>query len=269
MWLWNIILSIMKIASWNVNSVRTRIDNIIAWIKKEDPDILCLQEIKVVTEGFPSEPFEDLGYNLVVNGQKSYNGVATLSKCIIEENITKIPNFNDDQARYIETVHSVNSNVIRVSNIYLPNGNPYPGEKFNYKLNWMKALKEHLISLKIKDESFILLGDFNVIPEDIDAYDSEKWINDALFTIETRKEFREILELGLNDMYRAYYPNQKDYTFWDYQRGAWQKNEGIRIDHILASPITADQITNLTIDKEERDKDKPSDHVPIIAEINI
>ena len=144
MWLWNIILSIMKIASWNVNSVRTRIDNIIAWIKKEDPDILCLQEIKVVTEGFPSQPFEDLGYNLVVNGQKSYNGVATLSKCIIEENITKIPNFDDDQARYIETVHSVNSNVIRVSNIYLPNGNPYPGEKFNYKINWMKALKEHL-----------------------------------------------------------------------------------------------------------------------------
>ena len=259
----------MIISSWNVNSVRARIDNIKSYLLKYKPDILMMQEIKTEDVNFPYDDFSAMDYESHVFGQKSYNGVATLSKCIIEENITKIPNFDDDQARYIETVHSVNSNVIRVSNIYLPNGNPYPGEKFNYKLNWMKALKEHLISLKIKDESFILLGDFNVIPEDIDAYDSEKWINDALFTIETRKEFREILELGLNDMYRAYYPNQKDYTFWDYQRGAWQKNEGIRIDHILASPITADQITNLTIDKEERDKDKPSDHVPIIAEINI
>ena len=133
----------MKIASWNVNSVRTRIDNILEWINKENPDILCLQEIKVVTESFPRESFEDLGYNLIINGQKSYNGVATLSKFLIEESITKIPNFDDDQARYIETVHSVNSKVIRISNIYLPNGNPYPGDKFDYKLNWMKALKEH------------------------------------------------------------------------------------------------------------------------------
>ena len=259
----------MKIASWNVNSVRTRIDNILEWIKKETPDILCLQEIKVVTDSFPSEPFEDLGYNLIINGQKSYNGVATLSKFLIEESITEIPNFNDDQARYIETVHSVNSKVIRISNIYLPNGNPYPGDKFDYKLNWMKALKAHLNSLHIKDESFILLGDFNVIPENIDAYDADKWLNDALFTIETRKEFREIISLGLNDMYRAYNPLAKDFTFWDYQRGAWQKNEGIRIDHILASPIAADQITSIIIDKEERDKNKPSDHVPIIAEIDI
>tara|TARA_Y100001970_G_scaffold53979_1_gene68427 strand:+ start:1654 stop:2433 length:780 start_codon:yes stop_codon:yes gene_type:complete len=259
----------MKIASWNVNSVRTRIDNILEWIKKEDPDILCLQEIKVITEGFPSQPFEDLGYNLVINGQKSYNGVATLSKPLIEESITKIPNLDDDQARYIETVHSVNSKVIRIANIYLPNGNPYPGDKFDYKLNWMIALKKHLNSLKFRDESFILLGDFNVIPENIDAYDADNWINDALFAIETRKEFREIISLGLNDMYRAYNPQTKDFTFWDYQRGAWQKNEGIRIDHILASPIAADQITNVIIDKEERDKEKPSDHVPIIADVNI
>ncbi len=259
----------MKIASWNVNSVRTRIDNILEWIKKENPDILCLQEIKVVTESFPREPFEDLGYNLIISGQKSYNGVATLSKFLIEESITKIPNFDDEQARYIETVHSVNSKVIRISNIYLPNGNPYPGDKFDYKLNWMKALKEHLISLNIKDELFVLLGDFNVIPESIDAYDADKWLNDALFTIETRKEFREIVSLGLNDMYRAYNPLAKDFTFWDYQRGAWQKNEGIRIDHILASPIAADQISNIVIDKEERDKNKPSDHVPIIAEIDL
>ena len=175
----------MKIASWNVNSVRTRIDNILEWIKKENPDILCLQEIKVVTDSFPREHFEDLGYNLIINGQKSYNGVATLSKFLIEESITEIPNFNDDQARYIETVHSVNSKVIRISNIYLPNGNPYPGDKFDYKLNWMKALKAHLNSLHIKDESFILLGDFNVIPENIDAYDADKWLNDALFTIQT------------------------------------------------------------------------------------
>ena len=149
----------MKVASWNVNSVRTRIDNILEWIKKENPDILCLQEIKVVTESFPREPFEDLGYNLIINGQKSYNGVATLSKFLIEESITKIPNFDDDQARYIETVHSVNSKVIRISNIYLPNGNPYPGDKFDYKLNLLNETEGDWygskICLQIKlDESF-------------------------------------------------------------------------------------------------------------------
>jgi len=257
----------MKVASWNVNSVRTRIDNILEWIKKENPDILCLQEIKVVTESFPREPFEDLGYNLIINGQKSYNGVATLSKFLIEESITKIPNFDDDQARYIETVHSVNSKVIRISNIYLPNGNPYPGDKFDYKLNWMKKLKNHLSETLLNEEIFIVLGDFNVIPDDIDTYSPEDWKNDALFKMETRKAYREILSLGFTDSFRQFNQDAENYTFWDYQRGSWQRNKGIRIDHILTSPQASDKMNNVYIDKTVRDKEKPSDHVPIIIEL--
>lgn len=257
----------MKIASWNVNSVRTRINNILEWLEKENPDIVCLQETKVINESFPNQNFEDLGYNLVINGQKSYNGVATFSKFIIEEKILKIPNFEDDQARYIETVHSIGSEILRVINIYLPNGNPCPGEKYDYKLRWMSALKDHLVSLNIKDEAVILLGDFNVIPENIDTYDPDKWKNDALFLLETRKKFRELISIGFIDSYRSLYPQEKEYSFWDYQRGSWQKNEGIRIDHILASPIAADYIKDIFIDKNERDKEKPSDHAPIIAEL--
>jgi len=259
----------MKIATWNVNSVRTRIANILDWIKKENPDILCLQEIKVINDSFPREVFEDLGYNLIINGQKSYNGVATLSKYLIEDSIVKIPLYEDDQARYIETILSVNSQVMRIINIYLPNGNPYPGEKFDYKIEWMRALRNHIKSLNIRDELFILLGDFNVIPEYLDAYDAEKWIDDALFTIQTRKEFRKIVDLGLTDTYRSLYPNARDFTFWDYQRGAWQKNQGIRIDHMLTSPLLIDRVNNIFIDKNERDKNKPSDHVPIVMEVDL
>jgi len=258
----------MKIASWNVNSIRSRINNVLDWVSNEKPDIFCIQETKVINESFPKEVFEDMGYNFVVNGQKSYNGVATFSKFIIEEKIIGIPGFDDDQARYVETIHSLGQNVLRVINIYLPNGNPCPGEKYNYKLEWMKALKNHISSLNIKDEAFILLGDFNVIPEDIDVYNPEKWKDDALFLLDTRKQFRELLSLGLTDTFRSFYPERQSYTFWDYQRGAWQKNEGIRIDHILVSPIVADLINDIKIDKEERDKEKPSDHVPIIAEIS-
>ena len=177
--------------------------------------------------------------------------------------------YEDDQARYIETIHSVNSQVIRIINIYLPNGNPYPGEKFDYKIEWMKALRNYIKSLNIRDELFLLLGDFNVIPEYLDAYDAEKWINDALFTIQTRKEFRKIIDLGLTDTYRSLYPNTRDFTFWDYQRGAWHKNQGIRIDHMLTSPLLIDRVNDIFIDKNERDKNKPSDHVPVVMEVDL
>ena len=169
----------VKIASWNVNSVRSRIGNILDWLKLENPDILCLQETKVIDKDFPISPFEEIGYNLQIHGQKSYNGVAVLSKYLIEETYRGIPNYNDDQARYIETVHSTDIGMVRLSNIYLPNGNPAPGPKYDYKLEWMKKLKSHLSETLLNEEIFIVLGDFNVIPEEEDVHNPEAWKDDA------------------------------------------------------------------------------------------
>ena len=269
MWLRNFLFSIIivKIASWNVNSVRSRINNILDWVKSEKPDILCLQETKVIDNDFPLSHFEEIGYNVKTHGQKSYNGVATLSKFLIEETFKGIPDYNDDQARYLETVHSTDIGMIRVSNIYLPNGNPSPGPKYDYKLNWMSNLKNHLEETLINEEIFIVLGDFNVIPEDIDTHSPDDWKEDALFKIETRKAYRQILSLGFMDSFRQFNQNAENYTFWDYQRGAWQRNNGIRIDHILTSPQASDKINNVFIDKSVRGKEKPSDHVPIIIEL--
>ena len=258
----------MKIVSWNVNSVRARIQNIINYIDKNKPDLLLLQEIKTIEENFPTSEFRKKDYECYVNGQKSYNGVATLSKYLIEETFQGIPNYSDEQAMYIETVHSTDIGMIRVSNIYLPNGNPAPGPKYDYKLNWMNKLKNHLHDTLLNEEIFIVLGDFNVIPEDIDTYNPEDWKNDALFKIETRKAYREILSLGFTDSFRQFNQNAENYTFWDYQRGAWQRNKGIRIDHILVSPQAIDRTNNVYIDKSVRDKEKPSDHVPIIIDLS-
>ena len=270
MWLRNIFffINIVKIASWNVNSVRTRISNILNWLKLEKPDILCLQETKVINKDFPLSPFEEIGYNVKIHGQKSYNGVATLSKYIVEETFQGIPDYDDEQARYIETVHSTDIGMIRVSNIYLPNGNPAPGPKYDYKLTWMNKLKNHLQNTLLNEEIFIVLGDFNVIPEDIDTYNPEEWKDDALFKMETRKAYREILSLGFIDSFRQFNQEPENYTFWDYQRGAWQRNKGIRIDHILTSPQASDKTNNVYIDKSLRDKEKPSDHVPIIIDLS-
>lgn len=261
-------VTIVKIATWNVNSVRSRINNILDWLKYEKPDILCIQETKVVDKDFPVSPFEEMGYNVKVHGQKSYNGVAVLSKFLIEETINGIPGYNDDQARYIETVHSTDVGMIRLSNIYLPNGNPVPGIKYEYKLEWMKNLKRHLSETLMNEEIFIVLGDFNVIPSEIDVHNPEAWKDDALFKLETKKAYREILSLGFTDSFRQFNSEEGNYTFWDYQRGAWQKNHGIRIDHILTSPLANDKMKDVYIDKDVRDKEKPSDHVPVIIELS-
>ena len=260
-------VNMVKIASWNVNSVRSRISNILDWLKLESPDILCLQETKVVDKDFPISPFEEMGYNVQIHGQKSYNGVAVLSKYLIEETYKGIPNYSDEQARYIETVHSTDIGMVRLANIYLPNGNPAPGPKYDYKLEWMRKLKLHLKETLLNEEIFIVLGDFNVIPEEEDVHNPEAWKDDALFKIETKKAYREILSLGFLDSFRQFNNEPGNYTFWDYQRGAWQRNNGIRIDHILTSPLAADKMKNVYIDKTVRDKDKPSDHVPILIEI--
>ncbi len=259
----------VKLASWNVNSIRSRISNVLEWIEIEKPDILCLQETKVINQDFPTSPFEDIGYNIITHGQKSYNGVATLSKFTIEDSIKDLPNYNDNQARYLETTHSISNKMIRVANIYLPNGNPTPGTKYDYKLEWMKSLKNHLGKTLENEEIFVVVGDYNVIPEEIDVFEPEKWLDDALFKVETRKEFRKILALGFTDSFRSLNPEEQQYTFWDYQRGAWQRNNGIRIDHILSSPEADDIISEVYISKDTRDKDKPSDHVPIVSIMNI
>jgi exodeoxyribonuclease-3 len=259
----------MKIATWNINGVRARIENALAWAKDAAPDILCLQEIKTEDSGFPSQAFEDLGYNVATNGQKGFNGVALLSKIPFDEVSRGLPGDDGDtQARFIEGVFSVGGGAIRVACLYLPNGNPIGTEKFSYKLAWMDRLTSYAVARLADEESFVMCGDYNVIPEPVDAKVPEAWVNDALFQPETRRAFRKLLNLGLTDAFRACNVEGGNFTFWDYQAGAWQRNNGIRIDHHLLSPQAADRLVAATIDKRTRAWDKPSDHVPVILELN-
>ena len=258
----------MKIVSWNVNSVRARINNIKSYIKESKPDILMIQEIKTEEKNFPYGEFKDLGYDSFVFGQKSYNGVAFISKVKLN-NIKK--NFINDkkkQARIIDCEIKKNSNLIKLINVYIPNGNPINTEKYDYKKDWLnKFIKEINKDLK-KNKNIIIGGDFNVIPEEIDVYDFTRYKNDALFEIEIRKKFREILNLGFVDIYRYINKNKEEYTFWDYFAGSWQKNYGMRIDHFLVSSNLLNQINNIVINKKPRSKLKPSDHTPIELDIN-
>ncbi len=259
----------MRIATWNINGVKARLDGAVTWLKETSPDVACFQEIKSVTEAFPKEPFEDLGYNLAVHGQKGFNGVAILSKRPIDEVAVRgLPGDEGDaQARYIEALIPFGRGTVRVCNLYLPNGNPIGTDKFAYKLAWMKRLKAHIKGLLQLEEAFLVLGDFNVIPEPMDAKFPQAWTEDALFQPESRAAWREIVNLGLMDVLRACQPGAGVYTFWDYQAGAFQKDHGIRIDHILASPQAADLVLNAGIDKFTRSWEKPSDHVPVWVEL--
>ena len=260
----------MKIATWNINGVKARLETAKTWLKATSPDIACLQEIKSVEEGFPAEVFEELGYNVAVHGQKGFNGVALLSKLPFDEVIRGLPGDPDDvQARYIEGVVSVASGVVRVVNIYLPNGNPTDSDKFPYKLAWMERLKARVKELLTYEEPFIVAGDFNVIPTPEDVYDAQAWEGDALFRPETRARFQSLLNLGLTDALRACHDEPHQFTFWDYQAGAWPKNHGIRIDHLLLSPQAADKLIGCEIDSEPRGWEKPSDHVPVVAEFSL
>jgi exodeoxyribonuclease-3 len=258
----------MKIASWNINGIKARIDAATTWLKGASPDIACFQEIKCVDEAFPKEAFEELGYNVAVHGQKGFNGVALLSKLPFDEVHPRLPGDSDDvQARYLETVISVPTGVLRLINIYLPNGNPFGSEKFVYKLAWMARLKERVKALLTYEEQMVVAGDFNVIPTPEDVYNPSVWLNDALFRPETRAQFQALVNLGLTDAFRACHDEPHRYTFWDYQAGAFQKNQGLRIDHILLSPQAADRLKACEIDSAPRSWEKPSDHVPIIAEL--
>jgi exodeoxyribonuclease-3 len=258
----------MKIATWNVNSVNARLETVLAWFEAEKPDVACLQEIKCVDEKFPTDAFVRLGYNVCVNGQKSYNGVALLSRWPLEDVLRGLPGDpDDDHARYLEAVVSA-PRPVRVASIYLPNGNPVGTDKFAYKLAWMARLQARAQDLLALEEVLVLAGDYNVIPEREDADDPASWSGDALFQPQTRAAFRALKWLGLTDAYMAADGAPGGYTFWDYQAGAWRRNHGIRIDHLLLSPSAADRLRTVTIHKDERAADKPSDHVPVVAELD-
>lgn len=260
----------MRIATWNVNSVRLRVDNTIRWLKEAEPDVVCFQELKCQTEQFPRQAFEDAGYNCAVHGQKSWNGVAILSRYPIEDTHTDLPgDSSDEQSRYIECLVSTREGVLRVASLYLPNGNPVGTEKYPYKLSWMDRLIEHARQRLLLEEPFVLAGDYNVIPDAKDASNPAAWVEDALFRQETRAKFQELLSLGFTEALRACTDEAGLYSFWDYQAGAWQRNAGIRIDHLLMSPQAADRLRSARIDKHVRAWEKPSDHVPVLADFAI
>lgn len=260
----------MRIATWNINGVRARIETVLGWLEKSGPDIVCFQEIKSVDEAFPREAFERLGYNVATYGQKGFNGVAILSRLPLDEVSRGLPGDETDvQARYIEASVSVPSGSLRVASIYLPNGNPVDSDKYPYKLAWMERLRQHATGLLALEESTLLCGDYNIIPEARDCHDPAVWSGDALFLPKSREAFRAILNLGWTDALRAVDDRSGRYTFWDYQAGARPKNWGIRIDHILASPQAADRIAGVAIEDDVRDWDKPSDHVPVVVEIKV
>jgi exodeoxyribonuclease-3 len=253
----------MKIATWNVNSIRARIGPLLDWLREAQPDIALLQEIKTTEDQLPRLEIEDLGYQLVAHGQRSYNGVAILSKRPLHDVTVGLPDFVDDQARYVEAVVPTDSGIVRVASLYTPNGNPADSEKFDYKLRWLAALRMRAETLLAFEEPLVLGGDYNVIPTPQDVYDPVAWADDALFRIETRTAFRGLVNLGLTDAVRACHGAPQLYTFWDYQAGAWQRNKGLRIDHLLLSPQAADLLESCDIDRHVRGRERPSDHVPV------
>ncbi|MET0539857.1 MAG: exodeoxyribonuclease III [Xanthobacteraceae bacterium] len=260
----------MRIATWNINSIKQRIDNLCAWLSERSPDIVCLQETKCIDEAFPREPLEALGYNVVVHGQKAFNGVALLSKFRFDEITPRLPgDDSDDHARFLEAVISVGPRALRVASLYLPNGNPPDTDKFSYKLNWMGRLFDYSNECMQLEEPLILAGDFNVIPTELDARNPAKWVGDALFDARTRQRFRALCNLGLTDAVRAATDGPGPFTFWDYQAGAWQKDDGIRIDHLVLSPQAADRLVAVGVDKDVRSWEKPSDHVPVWADLDL
>jgi len=260
----------MRIATWNINSIRQRLDHLQAWLKEREPDIVCLQEIKCVDDAFPRENFESLGYNVAVHGQKTFNGIALLSKLPFDEVAPGLIGDKEDvQARFLEALVSTKTGVLRVVSLYLPNGNPPASEKYFYKLKWMDRLIAFSLERLKLEEPMLLAGDYNVIPAAVDARNPAAWVNDALFLPQTREKFRALINLGLTDALRAGSESDDLFTFWDYQAGAFQKNNGIRIDHLLLSPQATDSLVDAGIDRHVRGWDKPSDHAPAYVDLSI
>ena len=257
----------MRLATWNVNSINARLETVLGWFEEASPDVAVLQEIKCIDEKFPVEAFERLSYNVAVHGQKTYNGVAMLSKTPLEDIRRGLPGDDaDEQARYIEAVVS-GPKPLRMVGIYLPNGNPVDSEKFPYKLAWMERLRVHAAALLTFEEPLVIAGDYNVIPRPDDADKPEGWVGDALFRPESRAAWRALQNLGLTDAFMQVDGGSGAYTFWDYQAGAWPRNHGIRIDHALLSPQAADKLVSVDIHRDVRGREKPSDHVPVVVEL--
>jgi exodeoxyribonuclease III len=259
----------MRIASFNINGIKARLPALVDWLAEAAPDVAVLQEIKCVDAAFPLAEIEDAGYAVATHGQKGFNGVAILSKYPLEDLSRGLPGDDEDiQSRWIEAT-VVGKDAVRICGLYLPNGNPAPGPKYDYKLGWMERLRARAAELIASETCAVLLGDYNVIPQPIDCHDPAVWAGDALFLPATRAAFQRLLNLGLTDALRATNPDGGIYTFWDYQAGAWQKNRGIRIDHVLLTPQAADRLVSVGIDKDVRSREKPSDHVPVWVELDL
>jgi exodeoxyribonuclease-3 len=258
----------VKIATFNINGVRARIEALTAWLAEAQPDVALLQEIKSADAGFPREVLEGLGYHVETYGQKGFNGVAILSRLPLEDVTRGLPgDAADEQARWIEAT-VVGKQAVRLCGLYLPNGNPAPGPKYDYKLAWMERMRVRAAALLATEGPVVMAGDYNVIPHAEDAAKPAQWLQDALYLPDSRAAFRRILHLGFTDAIRARMPQPGLYTFWDYQAGAWERDNGIRIDHMLLSPQAADLMTDTGIDKAVRGRDKPSDHVPVWVEMD-
>jgi exodeoxyribonuclease III len=253
----------MKIISWNVNSVRARLENILSYIKDSNPDVLLLQEIKTQEETFPSDTFNNVGYKSYIFGQKSYNGVAILSKLKIDNVNKKFLKDELKQSRIITGEISLGKKKIDLINIYVPNGNPVDTEKYKYKQDWLNKFNNIIKKKLVQNSNLLIAGDFNIIPEEIDVYDFKRYENDALGRLEIRKKYRELINFGFKDIYRFMNKKKQEYTFWDYFAGSWQKNYGMRIDHFLLSNNLIENISSININKKPRSKIKPSDHTPI------
>jgi len=260
----------MKIASFNINGIKARINALPDWLDEAQPDVALLQEIKSVDEAFPREIFEDRGYRVETHGQKGFNGVAILSKLPLEDVTRGLPgDDSDEQARWIEATVMGDTGAVRVCGLYLPNGNPCPGPKYDYKLAWMERLYARAQQLLASEEPALMAGDYNIIPQDEDAKRPEVWQEDALARPESRAAWRRIVNLGFTEAFRACHQGPGHYSFWDYQAGAWNRDDGIRIDHFLLTPQAADHLKDCQIDKDIRAREKPSDHVPIWIELDI
>ncbi len=260
----------MKIASFNINGIKARLPALLEWLAEAQPDVVLLQEIKSVDEGFPRMEIEELGYNIETHGQKGFNGVAVLSKHPIEDVVRGLPgDDSDEQARWIEATIMGENDAARVCGLYLPNGNPVPGPKYDYKLAWMERLEVRARELIVSEEIALMAGDYNVIQQPRDAENPNKWVDDALFLPETRAAWRRIVNLGFSDAVRETTQTNQIYSFWDYQRGAWERNDGILIDHFLLTSQAADRLTAAGIDSTVRGHGKPSDHVPVWVTLDI
>ena len=259
----------MKIATFNINGIKARTEALLDWLAEAQPDVACLQEIKSVDEAFPREAFEALGYRVETHGMKAFNGVAILSKQPLEDVTRRLPGDEaDEQARWIEATVIGPKRAVRLCGLYLPNGNPTPGPKYDYKLAWMDRMLTRTRTLLADEQPLVLCGDYNIIPQAEDAANPQNWLTDALYLPQSRQAYQRLLNLGLTDAIRAQNPAPGTYTFWDFQAGAWERNNGIRIDHLLLSPQAADLLQASGIDKAVRGRDRPSDHVPVWIDLD-